>query len=249
MTTTYTIDILSSLFARYGDPEVIVSDNGAQFTSAAFREFCTERGIDHIRTAPHHPQSNGQAERFVDTFKRALTKYEEGGETIVKYLDSFLKTYRATPNRSAPDGKSPSELFIGRRIRTTLDLLLPNDSPTTPQPDERTAQQYNRRHGARSKTFTAGDAVFVQKHVLNKNLDWIPGKVIERIGNVMYNVAVTDARRNTLVRVHVDQMRPRSTTDSPTQPSHIPLATLLDILEVPHQPQHRPALSTAPTPT
>lgn len=35
----------------------------------------------------------------------------------------FLSQYRATPNRNAPEGKSPSELFLGTRFQPTLDLL------------------------------------------------------------------------------------------------------------------------------
>ncbi|CAH8581454.1 unnamed protein product [Schistosoma rodhaini] len=42
-----------------------------------FSEFCQQNGIRHIRTPPFHPQSNGQVERFVGTFKNAL-KIQEG---------------------------------------------------------------------------------------------------------------------------------------------------------------------------
>ncbi|CAI2736848.1 unnamed protein product [Schistosoma spindalis] len=73
-TTTKTIQILTEIFSRNGIPDVIVSDNGSQFTSSQFQSFCQRLAIKHLRSPPYHPQSNGQAERFVDTFKRALTK-------------------------------------------------------------------------------------------------------------------------------------------------------------------------------
>ncbi|PIO61752.1 hypothetical protein TELCIR_16714 [Teladorsagia circumcincta] len=61
---------------KFGNPATLVTDNGTQFTSSQIALFCRFRRINHIRTPPFHPQSNGQAERFVDNFKRGLAKLE-----------------------------------------------------------------------------------------------------------------------------------------------------------------------------
>ncbi|PIO69141.1 integrase core domain protein [Teladorsagia circumcincta] len=78
-TTDATIALLQKTFARYGFPRTLVSDNGTHFASDEFRRFCTNHGIHHIFFPPYHPQSNGQTERFADTFKRALSKLKGEG--------------------------------------------------------------------------------------------------------------------------------------------------------------------------
>ena len=69
-TTTKTVKLLRQLFASYGLPEQVVSDNGPQFVSEEFRQFMRGNGIRHFQCAPYHPASNGLVERFVRTFKR-----------------------------------------------------------------------------------------------------------------------------------------------------------------------------------
>ena len=51
------------IFIRFGVANRIITDNGTQFTSAAFVEFCEEMGTKICYASPAHPQSNGQAER------------------------------------------------------------------------------------------------------------------------------------------------------------------------------------------
>ena len=61
-TSTKIIETLRSLFARYGLPEQVVSDNGPQFMSDEFKGFCKSNGIHHITSAPYHPSTNGAIE-------------------------------------------------------------------------------------------------------------------------------------------------------------------------------------------
>ncbi|XP_054929043.1 uncharacterized protein [Dermacentor andersoni] len=73
-TTTKTAERLRNVFAAYGLPEKLVSDNGPQFKSVEFSDFLECNGVKQVRAAPYHPTSNGAAERTVQTIKRALLK-------------------------------------------------------------------------------------------------------------------------------------------------------------------------------
>ena len=67
-----TISAMRNIFARYGLPTQVVSDNGPPFQPAEYKEFLRKNGIQRILVSPYHPYSNGLAERFVQTFKYAM---------------------------------------------------------------------------------------------------------------------------------------------------------------------------------
>lgn len=229
ITTTATVRMLRGIFARFGTPELLVTDNGTQFTSDSFESYCEKNAILHLKTAPFHPQSNGLAERFVDTFKRSLKKITAGGETLDEAIDTFLQCYRSTPCRSAPGGKSPAELLVGRPVRTSLALLRP---PTQYHKNENTKQeqQFNLKHGAKERTYSSKDLVWA-KVFRNNKWSWEAGQVMERIGKVMYNVWLLS--RQTLIRSHCNQLRTRYQSEnlqhqqSSAEPE-VPLSILLD---------------------
>ena len=72
----------------------------------------------------YHPSSNGLAERFVQTFIRAMRAGEKDGLSLSQRLAEFLFSYRSTAH--ATTNASPSELFLQRKLRTRFDLLKPN---------------------------------------------------------------------------------------------------------------------------
>jgi transposase InsO family protein len=120
-TVANTIGVLRKIFAAYGLPEQLVSDNGPQFTSKEFATLMKGNGIQHIRSAPYHPATNGLAERFVQSVKQALKASVADGRTLSHRLSNFLLANRSTPH--ATTGASPSSLFLQRNLRTCLDLL------------------------------------------------------------------------------------------------------------------------------
>lgn len=205
ISTSATIQLLRQVFARFGMPETLVSDNGTQFTSAEFAEFCTQNGIDQVRSPPYHPQSNGQAERFVDTFKRTLLKLKGEG-TLKENLETFLLSYRSTPNAALAETKTPAEALMGRRLRTPLDLMRP--STNFVRRSSKMESQFNRHHGARRRIFQRGDLVYVKLY-RNNSSAWAPGRIKRRRGRVLYEVEVNGV----VHKRHTNQLRSRMDAD------------------------------------
>ncbi|XP_055542937.1 uncharacterized protein K02A2.6-like [Wyeomyia smithii] len=247
ITSSVTIELLFETFARYGLPETIVSDNGTQFSCNQFKEFCESLGIVHIRTAPYHPQSNGQAERFVDTLKRSLRKImPETQNSISRSLQIFLSAYRSTSNKSAPDGLSPAEILMGRKHRTVLDLLKP-PADFVLQKNQHMENQFNRHHAAKKRNFEKGDQVYASTFKHGK-LVWLPGTVIERVGNVNFNVLLDGSR---LIRSHTNQLRARGNSKVEVYPEassdhQLPLHALLQDFQL---SESSPTPTTQPAPS
>ena len=192
-TTKATIVELRKIFATYGIPQQLVSDNGPQFRSSEFADFLRQNGVKHILTSPYHPASNGQVERLVQSFKRSLTAIKEGD--LHQKIASFLLTYRST--KHATTGVSPAMLFLGRELRTRLSLLTPQVEDNV---RKKQAAMINKECGLRE--FYPGDYVVVKD--MRKDDTWWPGTVAERSAPKSYVIVLTDGR---VWRRHVDHMR------------------------------------------
>ena len=103
-----TVEKFKNICARWGIPERVTSNNGPQFRTDEFRRFAELYGIELIPSSPGFLQSNGQAESGVQVANRILRNPDPSME---------LMTYCATSISAT--GSSPSELMIGRQIRTT----------------------------------------------------------------------------------------------------------------------------------
>lgn len=242
-TATTTIGFLRETFARYGVPDTIVSDNGSQFCSSEFQQFCEYSGIIHVRTAPYHPQSNGQAERFVDTLKRSLRKITEGENVpSSEALQTFLQVYRSTPS-TVLEGKSPAEIMFGRPMKITLDLLRPSRTPQRQPPSAVQPSPVS--------SLTAGALVYAKVHKNADNWKWQPGTIIEVIGKVNFNVLLDQASGpRKLIRVHANQIRARY--DEVKQQLHqvpLPLEVLIDNFGLSTQAPPSPAPTTVSSPS
>ena len=153
---------VKSISARHGIPEEIVADN-QPFGSYAFRQFAKSWGIKVTTSRPTYAQSNGQAERAVQTLKSLLQKADaEGRDPYIAMLE-----YRNTPISGLR--YAPAQLAMSRLLRSKLptsrSVLQPrvvNAKPDLQERQQRMKRDYDR--GATSlKPLTSGDVVRVQR--------------------------------------------------------------------------------------
>ena len=119
-----TISALSNLFTGYGFPEQVVSDKGPPFQSREYADL-KQNGMQQVLVSPYHPAANGQAERFVQTFKKFVKSSASKG-TLNQSIQNFLLTYRSTQH--ATTGATPAKLILQRELRTRLALVRPDIS-------------------------------------------------------------------------------------------------------------------------
>ncbi|UYV74754.1 K02A2.6-like, partial [Cordylochernes scorpioides] len=216
-TTRKTIEQLRRLFSSYGLPEELVSDNGPQFTGSEMKGFLEGNGIKQTLIPAYHPQSNGLAERAVRTIKTALDKNKRKiGDTIQDTLSKVLLAYRSTPHVTT--GKTPSELFIGRALRTRVSLIHPSLASRVRDQQARQMKYDRRTH---LEEFQIDDLVWCKN--FRGGDKWIPGKIVGKKGTRVYTILI----HGQVKAYHRDQIRKRwrngeedESGDGEHQPEH-----------------------------
>ncbi len=105
-----------------GIPKEILTDQGTNFMSHALQQVYHLQGIKRVRTTPCHPQTDSLVERFNQTLKSMLNKFEsETGKDWDKWLPYLLFAYREVTQ--APTVFSPFELLFAHQVRGPLDVL------------------------------------------------------------------------------------------------------------------------------
>ena len=130
-------------------------------------------------------------------------------ELIANFLFHYRNTIHPTTNYS------PAMLLQGRKLRSTMDLLLPQfhsyrSQRTADSKNDKMKSQFNRHHGAVNRQFCVGDSVYVRTY--NGQRKWEQATLVSRKGKVMYTVFLLELLLQ-VVR-HANQLRQRIDTNN-----------------------------------
>ena len=180
---------LDEIFARYGLPSQLVSDNGPSFVSEKFKTYLQENNIQHIRTSVYNPQENGLVERFNQYLKTHIQAFYASNEPWIQGINALLRHFRATSPTA--EGSSPCELMFARSMR------LPHEVPHTQtqkhaqnEPNSAIAPKIQPVIRCRGP-YNVGDTVLTRRpQVLKGQSPWSePLKVTVVLGNYTYRLS------------------------------------------------------------
>ena len=105
---------MQNIFADFGIPKVIISDNGTCYKSQEFNNFCARFEINHITGASYNHQANSIAEHMIQTIKQLMVKNQNNTWVAMLILKSM-------PMNGI--NRSPAELLCNRRFRTSIPMI------------------------------------------------------------------------------------------------------------------------------
>ena len=174
ISTTSVIPRLDKIFAEFGVPVSLKTDNGPPFNSHEFKTYASITGFRHRRITPLWPQANGETESFMHTVKKSIKAALNKGWSWKQELFKFLLDYRTTPHctTSAP----PATILLGRTIKNHLPHLITpiaEDSSIRERDTEakRKIKQYaDRKVYVKPNDLRVGDTVIVKSDNTSKAL-------------------------------------------------------------------------------
>ena len=113
---------------------MLISDNGFQFNSKAFRKYYSDLGVKNRYSTPAYPQGNGQVEAVNKVIVNGLKKrLDDAKRRWVEELPHILWTYQPTPRKST--GETPFSMTYGAKVVIPLENGFPTMRTSTFTPD------------------------------------------------------------------------------------------------------------------
>jgi putative transposase len=97
----------------------LLSDNGSSYISHDLANWLGDQGMDHVRGAPNHPQTQGKIERWHQTMKNRvlLENYYLPG-TLEQAVEAFVEHYNHCRYHESLSNVTPADVYFGRHHDT-----------------------------------------------------------------------------------------------------------------------------------
>ena len=93
----------------------LLSDNGSSYVAVDLAEYLDGKGMDHVRGAPYHPQTQGKIERWHQTMKNRvlLENYFLPGD-LERQIGAFVDHYNNHRYHESLSNLTPADVYHGR---------------------------------------------------------------------------------------------------------------------------------------
>ena len=141
---------LRTIIGPHGMPKSIVSDRDPRITARFWRELSRVLGSEVNLSTAHHPQSDGQSEREIQTLTTALRSYVNAmGNDWDDYLPAIELAFNS--KQQASTGAAPFTLVYGTEARLPIDCMLDVARPASvPAAGERAQRMKQAMDAART---------------------------------------------------------------------------------------------------
>ena len=114
--------LFNDFIQRFGYPQRIHHDQGAEFENDLFHHLEQLTNIKRSRTTPYHPIGNAQCQRFNQTLLSTLRYLSDKQKSKWKdHVNKMVFAFNCTKNNAT--GFSPYELLFGRKPRLPIDII------------------------------------------------------------------------------------------------------------------------------
>ena len=93
----------------------LLSDNGSSYIAGDLAKYIDDKGMEHIRGAPFHPQTQGKIERWHQTMKNRvlLENYYLPGD-LERQIGAFVDYYNNQRYHESLSNVTPADVYFGR---------------------------------------------------------------------------------------------------------------------------------------
>lgn len=96
-------------------PPKLLSDNGSCYISNNLATYLDTVGMDHVRGAPNHPQTQGKIERYHRSMKNVVKLEHYYSPAELKYrLNEFVNYYNNERYHESLQNVTPADVYFGR---------------------------------------------------------------------------------------------------------------------------------------